>query len=248
MKSRGKVKVAVILAVALIGGLGLIAYNCGPQPIDLKIKQDNSAPSGSVPGKVRDAITGAVLANVEVKTIIGTGKASTRTDSSGNYNLGGLPGSSDLRLIFSLTGYVTGTIPVTTPGTVGGFWPSGNGILTVADQYLYPANGSIAVTVTSTTTCTGRCWTGSPITNATVVIDLTPNYEVTVNQKTDSAGKTTFTGLPGAADGFNICPTSLPIDCNGDGKPDLDADSACEDLFPNATSNVTISYTAGDCL
>jgi len=256
MKLSGKV--FAFLAIAFIGGMGLIVYGCGPEPVDMNITQYNNVPSASFQGEVRDYNTGELLANAEIKVQVRGGWVSTRTDSQGKYNLGGLPACNDLTTYVIRDGYATmkdnwgtacnydsaGDYPIYYPG------------ITVEDVYLRPDDASLQVNVTRSLNCGTSCtgWTASPISQAgaSVSVRLTSvGYDYAQTQDLGSAAYGTFTALPAPITGF-VCTDIVkvtPIDC-GDGKflagygVTIAGGGGTVALYNGATSTVYVRYTS----
>jgi len=221
MKVRGKV--LAFMAIALIGGVGLIVYGCGSEPVDLNVKQDNNAPNGSVQGWVRDANTRELLANVEIKVQVKGGWVSTRSNGQGRYSLS-LPANNSYEMYASLTGYAIGIVGVNIPATwqAGGLYPVYTNEIVLQDIDLYPSDATLEVIVLRKESCGTQCSGGtaaSPVsqTNASVVVDLiSSNFEYAETQSLGGSSTGTWDGIPAPiiVPSNNIV-SGLPIDCGG---------------------------------
>ncbi len=139
----------------------LMVIGCGSQ--STSVKQETSTPTGSIQGQVVDFGTNAGLSGATVSTTAGSGLASVKSDTTGIYQLTGLPTGTYYPVYFSLPGYGT-SIYGTDLGNTPPAFPQGNA-LSIVDAYLYKADGTVKGTVYDSS--------GNPFTQtANVMIDM----------------------------------------------------------------------------
>ncbi len=184
----------------------LLLSGCGSQATS--VKQEASTPAGSIQGLVTDYTTNTGLSGVTISTTSGGGMATAKSNTSGIYQLGGLPTSAYYPVYFSLPGYGTsiyGTYLGNTPPT----FPQGNA-LAIVNAYMFKADGTVKGTVYDSN--------GNPFTQtANVMIDmrdLTGNTtgfigidSVFRTATSPTNGTYTLTNLPASFD----CSLSAPI-------------------------------------
>ncbi len=215
---KGIGKFGVVMALVLVGAVGLIAYSCGPQPVDLSIKQDNSSPNGSVQGVIREVNTGIPIQNASIKTQVGGGSSSTSSDSNGFYSLGGLGGGNTYNVYYGATNHATSIINVGPIPNAVGLYPQGNGIL-IQDVNLFPNDGSIIVYITATTgAACGTCPTGTSatsfMTDASSVVNLiSSGFDYAQSQTGTGATSATYSNLPASSGGVDVCVQLLSRNC-----------------------------------
>lgn len=183
----------------------LLMSGCGSQTTS--VKQETSTPTGSIQGQVVDFSTNTGLSGVTISTTSGGGLASSQSNPTGIYQLGGLPTGAYYPVYFSLSGYGT-SIYGTNLGNTPPSFPQGNA-LAIVTAYMYKADGAVKGTV---------YMNGNPFTQtANVMIDMrnltgNTNGFIGINSifRTTTSpvdGTYSFSKLPAAFD----CSLSAPI-------------------------------------
>lgn len=219
---KGKGKFGVYLAMVLIGAVGLIAYSCGSQPVNLNLKYDNTAPTGSIQGVVRNINTKALLANVQLKIQVRGGWQTTSTDSNGKFFMSGIPINNTYLLYSTLTGYTTRISTV----AIGASYDKAQNTPIWLDTpqdlgniYLYPSDASLEVIVSRSVVCGSGCTGAGTVSQngASVTVSLLNTYDYVQTQTSASSSVIDFSGLPGSSAGVSIASavTAAPIDCSG---------------------------------
>ena len=184
---------------------------CGGQATS--VKQETSTPTGSIQGLVTDYATNAGLSGVTISTTSGGGMATAKSNTSGIYQLGGLPTGAYYPVYFSLPGYGT-SIYGTNLGNTPPTFPQGNA-LAIVNAYMYKADGSVKGTVydangnrftqTATVMIDMRNLTGGPLPPKPAGFIGIDGIFKTTTSTVD--GTYNFTNLPAAFD----CSLSAPI-------------------------------------
>lgn len=211
----------------------LLAFGCGgPPPPETTInEQANVLPRGAIHGRVTDAMTGAPLGGVTVRTFASAALNAT-TGADGFYIINDVPAGSTYTVYFELDGYVRGVANAALLGAVGDF-PAGNAVAT-RNLVMSRADSNLKGYVFGAQ--------GKPAAGATVVVDLRSlGFDLVASTKAGPNGAYDLGGLPGFPAGLDAQVAVPPYDENGDGAPEYDLSVATIRLFSASTSFRVIS-------